>query len=80
MNITSTDGANNNSHYFADDDNPSKKTSNGDSYPAGAVEEIYHYDSISEHSGIADDVRYPGSQDKDENNQSGFYHFCSRIL
>ena len=51
INITSADGANDNNHYFADDKNKGIITSNDGTYKDDAIEERYHYGSISEHSG-----------------------------
>ena len=72
-NVTSAEGANDNSHYFADDKNASVTAANGTKYAADAIEERYNYGSISEHSGTADNVQYPNGADRDDNNPSGFY-------
>ena len=53
-NVTTAEGANDNSHYYADDKNGSITASNDTKYAANAIEERYHYGSISEHSGDAE--------------------------
>ena len=73
VNVTSAEGANDNSHYFADDKNASVTAASGNKYAANAIEERYQYGSISEHSGTADNVQYPNGTDRDDNNPSGFY-------
>ena len=50
-NVTIAEGANDNSHYFADDGNDDIETANGSHYAKDSIEERYHYGSISEHSG-----------------------------
>ena len=50
-NVTIAEGANDSSHYFADDGNDAIETANGSHYAKDAIEERYHYGSISEHSG-----------------------------
>ena len=50
-NVTTAEGANDSSHYFADDGNDAVETANGSHYAKDAIEERYHYGSISEHSG-----------------------------
>ena len=72
-NVTSAEGSNNNSHYFADDANGSIIAAKGSHYAENAIEERYQYGSISEHSGTADNVQYPNGTEKDDNNPSGFY-------
>ena len=67
------EGGNKNSHYFADEKNKTFKTASGIAYPSDAIEKRYHYGSISENSGTANDVIYQLGNKKDDNNPSGFY-------
>ncbi|WP_097006362.1 hypothetical protein [Lacrimispora amygdalina] len=55
-NITAEAGANNNSHYYADDGNGSMRTANGGNYETNAIEERYSYASVSENSGTLDNI------------------------
>lgn len=67
------DGGNVSSHYFADDKNVDKATANGLTYAENAIERRYHYGSISEDQGTANNVLYPNGSDRDDNNPTGFY-------
>lgn len=67
------DGGNVHSHYHADDKNIGKATANGTTYAENAIERRYHYGSISEDQGTANNVLYPNGSDRDDNNPSGFY-------
>jgi len=66
-------GGNQDSHYYGDDKNKGVITVNGSTYTEDAIEKRYHYGSISENAGTANDVLYPNRSDKDDNNSSGFY-------
>lgn len=70
---TAYDGGNANSHYFADEDNKTFKTASGIPYPEDAIEKRYHFGSISENAGMANDVLYQLGSSTDDNNPSGFY-------
>lgn len=67
------DGGNSNSHYFADDKNKGITTANGTHYADDAIEKRYHFGSISENAGTANDVIYQHGSGRDDNNPSGFY-------
>ena len=67
------EGGNRNSHYFGDDSNKGKKGVSGRYYAEDAIEKRYHYGSISENSGTANNVIYQLGNKKDDNNPSGFY-------
>lgn len=67
------EGGNKASHYYADDKNKGVTTGNGSTYAADAIEKRYHYGSISEHAGTADDVLYQSQTAADEKNPSGYY-------
>lgn len=56
-NLTREEGANENSHYFADDKNKGMNTANGGTYRQDAIEERYSYGSISEQAGEAGNIR-----------------------
>ena len=66
------EGGNKNSHYYGDDKNKGVITANGSTYAADAIEKRYHYGSISENAGIANDVVYHNGAAQDDNNPSGF--------
>lgn len=70
---TAYDGGNADSHYFADEDNKTFKTASGIPYPEDAIEKRYHFGSISENAGMANDVLYQLGSSTDDNNPSGFY-------
>lgn len=70
---TAHDGGNAGSHYLADEDNKSFNTASGMPYEDDAIEKRYHFGSISENAGTADDVIYQHGNGKDDNNPSGFY-------
>lgn len=70
---TAHDGGNENSNYLADDKNKGVKTAYGKYYADNAIEKRYHFGSISENAGIANDVIYQHGSGKDDNNPSGFY-------
>ena len=70
---TAHEGGNTNSHYFADDDNVNYNPASGNDYEENAIEKRYHYGSISENAGTADNVIYQHGNATDDNNPSGFY-------
>lgn len=70
---TPHDGGNEDSHYLADDENPSINTASGIHYEEDAIEKRYHYGSISENAGTAKDVLYQDGGRKEDDNPSGFY-------
>ena len=57
-NLTREEGANENSHYFADDEKEGQTAANGEPYRADAIEERYSYGSVSEQAGEAENVRF----------------------
>ena len=57
-NLTREEGANENSHYFADDGTEGQTAANGKPYRADAIEERYSYGSVSEQAGEAENVRF----------------------
>ena len=56
--LTPEQGANGNSHYFADDENQEITADGGGSYRKDAIEERYHYASVSEQAGEAENIRF----------------------
>lgn len=56
--LKETEGANEDSHYYGDDGNHGVTPPNGVPYPADAIEERYHYASVSEQAGTAKNVRF----------------------
>lgn len=51
-------GANDSSHYYADDGNKGLTTANGETYETDGIEKRYHYGSISEQGGTARNIRF----------------------
>ena len=51
-------GANDNSHYYADDGNKGLTTANGEAYETDGIEKRYHYGSVSEQGGMARTIRF----------------------
>lgn len=70
---TAHEGGNSNAHYKADDQNKGIITANRTHYRDDAIEKRYHYGSISENFGIANNVIYQHGTATDDNNPSGFY-------
>ena len=64
-------GANENSHYLADDGNKGSQTANGEAYESDAVEARYQYGSISEQAGEARDIRFEHEAAETPDNGAG---------
>ncbi len=56
------DGGNPDSHYLADDKNHGVTAPNGKPYEKDAIEQIYHYGSVSEDKQIYQNVSFPADQ------------------
>lgn len=69
--LTREQGANENSHYYGDDGNKGVTTANGETYEADAVEKRYHYGSVSEQAGRANNVRFEHEMDGSGDNGAG---------
>ena len=69
--LTTEEGANPDSHYFADDDNQNVQADGGGQYAENAIEKRYHYASVSEQGGNAKHVRYDLAADATKDNGAG---------
>ena len=69
--LTKEKGANENSHYFADDGNGEIQADGGGSYRPDAIEERYHYGSVSEQAGIGKYVRFERQAEETPDNGGG---------
>lgn len=69
--LTAKEGANENSHYYADDDNQNLRADGGGRYEENAIEKRYHYASVSEQAGNAKNIRYDLASNATKDNAAG---------
>ena len=79
-NLTREEGANENSHYFADDGTEGQTAANGKPYRADAIEERYSYGSVSEQAGEAENVRFEKEGEATEENRTGAVYRSARAM
>ena len=79
-NLTKEEGANENSHYFADDGNKGQTAENGKPYEDDAIEARYSYGSISEQAGKAGSIRFEHEAGSTEENGAGAVYRSARAM